>query len=70
MSDEILKLFLDNLRKSAEYNRRHASISVDRYGAICDVAFALFGAIKRAGFITNPSFSNEINLWLEKAKTK
>jgi hypothetical protein len=46
VTDETLELFLDNLKKSAEYNRVHESISVDRYAAICDVAFALESAIE------------------------
>jgi len=46
VSNETLKLFLKNLRKSAEFNRTHSSISVDRYAAICDVAFALECAIE------------------------
>lgn len=46
MNNETLALFLENLKKSAEYNRVHESISVDRYAAICDVAFALECAIE------------------------
>jgi len=48
MSDETLKLFLDNLKKAAEYNSVHDTISVERYAAVCDVAFALESAIDAA----------------------
>jgi hypothetical protein len=48
MTNETLKLFLDNLKKAAEYNRVHDTISVERYAAVWDVAFALESAIDAA----------------------
>ena len=46
MNDETIKLFLENLKRTAEWNRQNLLVSSDRYAAIIDVANALEAALK------------------------